>query len=209
LRKRIIALRFGSSQEAAEFLSLVSEQMGDRVIVEQSGSSVKLIIPPSSGDARGDYAKLLSLIRQWRLSRQSPRGGVFKHSVALLLSAAKLRVGIPVSAVAELLQLKGFRAELEGGFLKTSADFESAVRAAEEFSEKYAEALDLEAAPLVRRLAAVLAAAHDRSIDEVVEALKSAGLVKESEEGKLVLAVNYAEALKSASSLLEPRKRSI
>ena len=204
MRKRIIALRFGSSQEAAEFLSLVSEQMGDRVIVEQSGSSVKLIIPPSSDDARGDYDKLLSLIRQWRLSRQSPRGGVFKHSVTLLLSAAKLRVGIPVSAVAELLQLKGFRAKLEGGFLETSADFESAVGAAEKFSEKYAEALDLEAAPLVRRLAAVLAAAHDRSIDEVVEALKSAGLVKESEEGKLVLAVNYAEALKRASSLLEP-----
>lgn len=202
MRKRAIALRFGSSQEAAEFLSLVSERMGDRVIVEQSGSSVKLVIPPSSDDARGDYAKLLSLIRQWRLSRQSPRGGVFKHSITLLLSAVKLRVGIPLSAVAELLQLKGFRAKLEEGFLETNADFESAVRAAEEFSEKYAETLDLEAAPLVRRLAAVLAAAYGRPVDEVVEALRGTGLVREGEDGKLVLAVNYADALKKASSLL-------
>ncbi len=202
MRKRVIALRFGSPQEAAEFLSLVSERVGDQVIVEQSGSSVKLIIPPSSDDARGVYTKLLSLIRQWKLSRQSPRGGVYRHSVALLLSAAKLRVGIPVSAVAELLQLKGFRTKFEGGFLETDAGFEAAVKAAEELSKRYAEALDLKAAPLVRRLAAVLAAAYGRPVDEVIEALEGTGLVREDEGGRLLLAVNYADALRKARSLL-------
>jgi len=182
-------------------LSFVSEVAGN-VIVEQSGTSVKLIIPEYSKDARGDYAKLLALVKQWRLSRQSPRKGVFKHSVTMLLSAAKLKVGIPVSAIVELLQLKGYRAKLADVFIETNADFESTVRVVEEFSERYAETMELDAAPLVKRLAAVLATAYNRSIDEVVEALKGAGLVKENEE-RLVLAVNYADALKKAVPLME------
>jgi len=201
LRKRLITLRFRTSKEAAEFLSFVSEAAGN-VIVEQSGTSVKLIIPESSKDARGDYAKLLALVKQWRLSRQSPRKGVFKHSTTMLFSAARLKVGIPVSAIVELLQLKGYRAKLAGGTIETNADFERTVRIMEEFSERYAETMELDAAPLVKRLAAVLATAFNRSIDEVVEALRGAGLVKENEE-RLVLAVNYADALKKASSMME------
>lgn len=202
MRKRLITLRFSSPREAAEFLSFVSE-MVSKVIVEQSGASVKLIIPESSKDAKGDYAKLLALVKQWKLSRQSPRKGVFKHSVTMLLTAARLKVGIPVSAVVELLQLKGFRAELEQSFIVTSADFERTVKAVEALSEKYAEALGLNAAPLVKRLAAVLAAAYDRPVDEVVEVLRNAGLVEENEEEKIVLTANYAVALKRARSLLE------
>jgi hypothetical protein len=201
LRKRLITLRFRTSKEAAEFLSFVSEAAGN-VIVEQSGTSVKLIIPESSKDARGDYAKLLALVKQWRLSRESPRKGVFKHSTTMLFSAARLKVGIPVSAIVELLQLKGYRAKLAGGTIETNADFERTVRIMEEFSERYAETMELDAAPLVKRLAAVLATAFNRSIDEVVEALRGAGLVKENEE-RLVLAVNYADALKKASSMME------
>lgn len=201
MRKRLITLRFRTSKEAAEFLSFVSEAAGN-VIVEQSGTSVKLIIPESSKDARGDYAKLLALVKQWRLSRESPRKGVFKHSTTMLFSAARLKVGIPVSAIVELLQLKGYRAKLAGGTIETNADFERTVRIMEEFSERYAETMELDAAPLVKRLAAVLATAFNRSIDEVVEALRGAGLVKENEE-RLVLAVNYADALKKASSMME------
>jgi len=202
LSKKLITLRFRTTKEAAEFLSFVSEVV-DNVIVEQSGTSVKLIIPEYSKDARGDYAKLLALVKQWRLSRQSPRKGVFKHSITMLLSAAKLKVGIPVSAIVELLQLKGHRAKLAGGFIETNADFESTVRVVEEFSERYAETMELDAAPLVKRLAAVLATAYNRSIDEVVEALRGAGLVRENEEEKLVLAVNYEDALKKAVPLME------
>jgi hypothetical protein len=202
LRKKLITLRFRTTKEAAEFLSFVSEVV-DNVIVEQSGTSVKLVIPEYSKDARGDYAKLLALVKQWRLSRQSPRKGVFKHSVTMLLSAAKLKVGIPVSAIVELLQLKGYRAKLAGGFIETNADFESTIRVVEEFSERYAETMELDAAPLVKRLAAVLATAYNRSIDEVVEALRGAGLVRENEEEKLVLAVNYEDALKKAVPLME------
>lgn len=201
MSKKLITLRFRTTKEAAEFLSFVSEVV-DNVIVEQSGTSVKLIIPEYSKDARGDYAKLLALVKQWRLSRQSPRKGVFKHSVTMLLSAAKLKVGIPVSAIVELLQLKGYRAKLAGGFIETNADFESTVGVVEEFSERYAETMELDAAPLVKRLAAVLATAYNRSIDEVVEALRGAGLVRENEEEKLVLAVNYEDALKKAVPLM-------
>lgn len=186
-------LRFSTPGEAAEFVELAS-RTAKNLLISQAGSLVKVILPTTG--VKGEYAKVMSLVKQWKLSRGVPRGGVYKHSAGLLLSSTQLRVATPLAAVAEVLQLIGFTARVEGGYVVTSASFSQALRAVEALSDKYAEALELDAAPMARRLAAVLAAARSLPLKEAVEELRERGLAKVDERsGRLALAVNYEEAL--------------
>ena len=194
-RARVVTLRFATPGEATEFLHHVVSRVSN-VAAEQSGSLLKIILLAPSGGSEDDYRKLLALLRQWRLSRQSPRRGVYKHDVSLLLSSANLKVGIPLAAVVDTLSLMGFQARMEGPYLVTNATFERVVKAAEEFSRKYAEALEVAAPPLVRRLIAVTSTAFGQPVDEALEKLVGMGVIKLDEATKkYVLAVSYNEAL--------------
>jgi len=191
-KRRVITIRFASSREAAEFLQYAASLVSN-LAAEQSGSALKLILLEPSED---DYRKLMELLRQWRLSRQAPRKGVYRHSVTLLLSSMDLKVGIPVSALADILALKGYRAALEGGYLVTNAPFDTVVKLGELFSSRYADAVLIPAPPMVRRLIAVLATVREVTVDEALEELERMGLVKLDEgSGRYVLTRNYEQAL--------------
>lgn len=197
VKKRVVTLKFDSSTEAFDFLTFVLSSLKN-VTGEQVGSKVKLVLESSSDEPDEDYQKIRSLVRQWGASRQYPRAGLYRHSLRLLLSTANLVVGIPVEAVADLLALKGFKAQIEGGNIVTNADFKLVVKVAEVFAEKYAKALRLESTPQVKRLAALYAATYGCTIDQAVDELKSRGLVKEEENARrLVLTASYSECLEA------------
>lgn len=196
-KRRVITIKFTSSKEAAEFLEQALSLVGNMAAVH-SRDSLKLILLAPPSEAENDYRRLLTLLRQWKLSRRAPRRGVYKHSVSLLLSSANLKIGVPVAAVADTLALMGFVARVEGGYLVTNATLEQAVRAAELLSRKYVETLEVPASPLVRRLAAVLAASKGTTVDEAVKELQRRDIIKLDEgSGKLVLTLDYKEAIKS------------
>ncbi|MEM1853127.1 MAG: DUF2067 family protein [Thermofilaceae archaeon] len=205
-RKRVITLKFASASEAAEFLQYALARVGN-LAAEQSGPSLKLILLAPPVKSEEDYRKLIALLKEWRTSRQAPRKGFFRHSIGLLLASANLKVSIPLAALADTLTLMGYRARVDGGHLVTNAPFKRAVEVAETFSAKYSEALETPAAPLARRLAAVLATALDLTVEEAFEKLQRLGIVKVDEEsGKYVLSVNYEESLKRLSNLDSSRE---
>ncbi|MCX8180535.1 MAG: DUF2067 domain-containing protein [Thermofilaceae archaeon] len=197
VKKRVVTIKFSSSTEALDFLVFALSSLKN-VTGEQVGSKVKLVLISSSDEPDDDYHKIISIVRQWGASRQYPRAGLYRHSLGLLLSTANLVVGIPVEAVAELLALKGFKAQLEGGNIVTNADFKLVVKVAEVFAEKYARALQLESTPQVKRLVALYAATYECTIDQAVDELKRRGLVKEEENTRrLVLTASYSECLEA------------
>ena len=198
-KKRVVAIRFSSSSEAAEFLEHALPRIRGAA-VEQSGAHVKVALPPSEA-AEEDYRRLMALLRQWRLSRGAPRRGAYRHSVSLLLSSAKLEVAVPPAAIADALSLMGYEARVEGGYLVTSASFEKAVEVSERFSRLYAEALRVPAAPLPKRLAAVWATVRGCGVEGAFGELERAGLVKRDASGRYVLAASYEEALRRLRQL--------
>ncbi|RLF06249.1 MAG: hypothetical protein DRK00_02180 [Thermoprotei archaeon] len=201
-KKRVISVRFASPSEAAEFLEHVSKLLGN-LAAEVKGCSVKLVVMAPPEELDREYARVREALRQWRMSRQLPRRGVYRHHMGMVLSSASLKVSIPVAALIELLQLKGFKARLEGSYIVSSATFEQVVEEASRLSEKYAEALRLLATPMLKRLAAVLAAALECSVEEALEKMEALGLTKVDERyGRLVLSTNYEEALKRIRSLV-------
>ncbi|RLF00046.1 MAG: hypothetical protein DRJ57_01480 [Thermoprotei archaeon] len=202
LKKRVISVRFASPSEAAEFLEHVSKLLGN-LAAEVKGCSVKLVVMAPPEELDREYARVREALRQWRMSRQLPRRGVYRHHMSMVLSSASLKVSIPVAALVELLQLKGFRAKLEGGYIVSSATFEQVVEEASRLSEKYAEALRLLATPMLKRLAAILAAALGCTVEEALKRMEALGLTKVDEKyRRLVLAINYEEALKRIRGLV-------
>lgn len=202
VKKRVLSVKFASPGEAAEFLEHVSKLLGN-LAAEVKGCSIKLIVMAPPEELDREYAKVREALRRWRLSRQLPRRGAYRHHIGMVLSSANLKVSIPVAALVELLRLKGFKAELRGSYVVSSAAFEQVVEEATRFSEKYAETLRLLATPTLKRLAAILAAALGCSVEEALERMRALGLMKVDDEyGRLVPTTNYEEALKRIRSLV-------
>lgn len=200
-RRKVVSLKFASASEAAEFLQHALSRI-ENLAAEQSGSTLKLILLAPPGKAEKDYRKLVSLLKEWRTSRLAPRRGFFRHSVGLLLASANLKVGIPVSAIVDTLRLMGYKARVEKGYMVTSAPFDRAVQVAEAFSAKYAEALETPAAPLARRLAAVVATALNLTLERAFDKLQRSNLVTlDEDKGRHELRVSYEEALKALLEL--------
>lgn len=196
-RRKVVTLKFTAASEAADFLHHALSRI-ENLAAEQSGSTLKLILLAPPGDTVKDYRKLIALLKEWRMSRQAPRKGFFRHSIGLLLASANLKVGIPVAAIADTLTIMGYKARIEKGFLVTSASFEQVVRVAEVFSAKYTEAIEIPAAPLSRRLAAVVATALGLTVEEAFNKLQRLNIITLREnKGRYELRVNYEEALQA------------
>ena len=195
MKKKVFAFRFSSPEEAAEFLDYVSRLIGN-LAAEVRGSSVKIVVMAPSGEAESDFARIREVLRQWRMSRHFPRKGLYRHSLQMILSAASLKVSIPIAALVDSLKLSGFKARLDKVYLVTDARFDKVVEVASNFSAKYLEALRLPATPILKRLLAVLATVLDTSIDESLKKLLELGLARLDEEsGRFLLTVNYTSAL--------------
>jgi len=195
LKKKVFAFRFSSPEEAAEFLDYVSRLIGN-LAAEVRGSSVKIVVMAPPGEAESDFARIREVLRQWRMSRHFPRKGLYRHSLQMILSAASLKVSIPIAALVDSLKLSGFKARLDKVYLVTDARFDKVVEVASNFSAKYLEALRLPATPILKRLLAVLATVLDTSIDESLKKLLELGLARLDEEsGRFLLTVNYTSAL--------------
>ncbi|RLE71204.1 MAG: hypothetical protein DRJ43_00230 [Thermoprotei archaeon] len=195
MKKKVFAFRFSSPEEAAEFLDYVSRLIGN-LAAEVRGSSVKIVVMAPPGEAESDFARIREVLRQWRMSRHFPRKGLYRHSLQMILSAASLKVSIPIAALVDSLKLSGFKARLDKVYLVTDARFDKVVEVASNFSAKYLEALRLPATPILKRLLAVLATVLDTSIDESLKKLLELGLARLDEEsGRFLLTVNYTSAL--------------
>lgn len=195
MKKKVFAFRFSSPEEAAEFLDYVSRLIGN-LAAEVRGSSVKIVVMAPPGEAESDFARIREVLRQWRMSRHFPRKGLYRHSLQMILSAASLKVSIPIAALVDSLKLSGFKARLDKVYLVTDARFDEVVEVASNFSAKYLEALRLPATPILKRLLAVLATVLDTSIDESLKKLLELGLARLDEEsGRFLLTVNYTSAL--------------
>ncbi len=200
--KKIIALNFKSPGEAAEFLERVRPFIGSGA-AEVKGCFLKLALVGEPEELRESYARVMEIVRQWKLSRRLPKQGLFRHSLGLLLLSTKMAVGIPLTAIADALALKGYQARLEKGYIITNADYSEVCKIAETLSEKYLEALSLRATPLLKRLAAILAAATGAEVKEALERLKVLGLAHEDASAKCcTLATGYNEALQRVKAFL-------
>lgn len=207
--KKIITLNFKSPGEAAEFLEHVRPFIGSGA-AEVKGRLLKLALVGEPEELRESYAKVMETVRQWKLSRRLPKQGLFRHSLGLILPSTKMAIGIPLTAIADTLALKGYQARLEGGYVVTDADYSEVCKIAEVLSEKYLEALSLRATPSLKRLAAILAAVTGAEVKEALERLKALGLAHEDASAKrYTLATGYDEALQRVKAFLyAPRKDS-
>lgn len=200
--KKTITLNFKSPSEAAEFLEYVVPFIGGGA-AEIKGCFLKLVLIEKPDKLEENYTKVMEIARQWRLSRRLPKQGLYRHNLGLILSSIKLAVGIPLTAIADVLTLKGYQAHLEEGYIATNADYSEVYKIVGILSEKYSETISLQATPSLKKLVAVLAAVIGAEVEETLERLKVLGLTrKDTSMKRYALATDYDEALQKVKAFL-------
>ncbi|MEM1508528.1 MAG: DUF2067 family protein [Thermofilaceae archaeon] len=205
--KKTITLNFKSSSEATEFLEHVVPFLGGGA-AEIKGCFLKLVLMGTPDKLEENYTKIMEIAKQWRLSRRLPKQGLFRHNLGLILPSTKLVIGIPLTAIVDVLTLRGYQARLEKGYITTNASYSEVCEIAGALSEKYSEALPLQATPSLKKLVAVLAVVIDAEVKEVLERLKVLGLAREDTSTKCyTLASGYNEALQKVKAFLSTLRK--
>lgn len=196
MRRKVITLRFLSTQEAIEFLEYITRIYSKEMIGgEIKGTTVRLFLKASFSSDEAFISRIKEAIGHWKSSRRPNVTGEYRHNIRMILSQASLEVGIPVRAIIDVLKLKGFKARLEGGHIVTNADHNTLVSIISEFSSRYAEALRIIATPMLKRLVAVIATVQALNVEDALNNLYSRG-VASLKDNRWTLTVNYDSALK-------------
>ncbi len=196
---RQILASFPSASEAAGFVEYVQSVVrGVRLIAVVKGSRVKLVLEGGPEEVEEALQMVRRCLGEWKSSHRA-RAGLFLHPIKLVLTKAKLSTAIPVKCLCDVLSLRGRRARLTGAFIECDVGLDDVIKIAEEFSENYRDALKLDAYPLVKRLAAVVATAYGLDVSEALVKLMALELVRD-EGGRLVMATQYERALEKLKS---------
>lgn len=178
-----IRLRCGSPDSCAELAEYVAKRRGVRapqLSYEIRGGVLEISIAGPPSDVAASRRAVMEAYREWRSLREFKLGTSGRLDLRLLAST----VGGPVmpDVLVELLRLRGYAAEVSGGELRTDADPDEVLELASSVS-KAIEEVSREFPKASRNLKHLLVAARALGLDlsGVLEALRSRGLLEESE----------------------------
>lgn len=204
MASKTIVFSFDGPEEAVEFVAFVKEKLkGVDMDIVLKQNKVRVVLLGTREEIELASSALKREYRYWRLSSKRKPGGLYRHSLSIVLSRAKLASSIPVNSIAEVLRLLGYRAELREGFVETDAELDRVVEVAEKLSRVYKELLSERLTPMARRLVAALMASYPVGLEEVMRVCLEEGVLYADEKSsRISLVVEYDAALEKAAKRL-------
>jgi len=204
LPSKTVVLSFDDPEEAVEFVAFVQEKLRKaNMDIVLKHNKVKVVLLGTREEVELASNTLKREYRYWKLSSRRRPGGLYRHSLSIVLSKAELATSIPVNSIAEVLRLSGYRAELREGFVETDAELDRVVEVAEKLSRVYKELLSERLTPMARRLVAVLMSSYPMELEEILRACLEEGVLYADEKSsKISLVVEYGTALEKMAERL-------
>lgn len=204
MASKTVVFSFDDPEEAVEFVAFVQEKLRKvNMDIVLKHNKVKVVLLGTREEVELASNTLKREYRYWKLSSKRRPGGLYRHSLSIVLSRAELASSIPVNSIVEVLELSGYRAELKEGFVETDAELDRVVEVAEKLSRVYRELLSERLTPMARRLVAVLMTAYSLGLEETLRACLEEGVLYTDEKSsRTSLVVEYGTALERAAERL-------
>ena len=194
-RKAVLTIKIPplARRDLERFLErLQSSVIGETVIGEMRGDTIKIQIYGSRSTIQRSIARIKQLLREYSTPRAGPGR---RYSVRLLSREAG--VALPPDVLVEVLRLQGYRASYAEGQIETDAGEDEVVAAARLLGEAVRRLQAVHATRTAKKvLMAVLALDPSARPGEVAAEALSLGVFEELEDGRLHVPGDWREALK-------------
>jgi len=152
---------------------------------------------------RETWARLRNIIAElWGLYSLKVRGEV---PIDVLVREAGRT--FPPEALVCALELRGYKAEIDNGVLKTTASADAVIELARRIGETIDELKYRVKGTAIKRLIAAVAVGLDVDVDKVLEFGLKMRVFEENEEGKIELREEWRKALRKLAVMLKPHSR--
>jgi len=194
MMKKVLKISFRDSKDVISFIEYLNKNISrENIYVISEGNNVKIILKEFE-KSKILASRIKKIYQEWKNLYYGKEGK--KISLIFLLREADLKVAIPLSAINDILNLKGYVSKIEDKYLISDIDLDTLKDLISIFSEKYSECLLLKADPLAKRLVSVLATVKGINIDESIRLLLNLGLLKiDEKDKKYILARSYDKCI--------------
>lgn len=193
--KRYVSVNYNTEEEMIELI----ERIRDRIDyinfkLDVKSKNLRITLYGPKDLVKEALADINEIVRSVRGILYPDIHGLFSYSVKEIMSFIR-GVAIPLNLLMYALEFKGYRAIIDGGYIKTDAKLEEVASLAASISDAYDEMKYLAMTPTCKRLVALYAALRDISIGEAIEDLEALKLIKRENE-KYMLTRELNQSLK-------------
>jgi len=204
IKKRLYTITPPPGIELEKILERISEEL--RIpYAEISYSKGKLYVELVGTEAqmRESWARLRNVVAElWGLHSLRVRG---EAPIDVLVKEAGRT--FPPEALVYALELRGYKAEISDGVLRTTAPADTVIELARRIGEIVDELKYRVKGTAIKRLIAAVAAGLDVDVDKVLEFGLKMRVFEENEEGKIELREEWRRALRKLAVMLKPHSR--
>jgi len=204
IKKRLYTITPPPGIELEKILERISEEL--RIpYAEISYSKGKLYVELVGTEAqmRESWARLRNVVAElWGLHSLRVRG---EAPIDVLVKEAGRT--FPPEALVYALELRGYKAEISDGVLRTTAPADIVIELARRIGEIVDELKYRVKGTAIKRLIAAVAAGLDVDVDKVLEFGLKMRVFEENEEGKIELREEWRRALRKLAVMLRPHSR--
>ena len=204
IKKRLYTITPPPGIELEKILERISEEL--RIpYAEISYSKGKLYVELVGTEAqmRESWARLRNVVAElWGLHSLRVRG---EAPIDVLVKEAGRT--FPPEALVYALELRGYKAEISDGVLRTTAPADIVIELARRIGEIVDELKYRVKGTAIKRLIAAVAAGLDVDVDKVLEFGLKMRVFEENEEGKIELREEWRRALRKLAVMLKPHSR--
>ncbi|RLF17564.1 MAG: hypothetical protein DRJ66_00445 [Thermoprotei archaeon] len=193
--KRYVSIRYDTEEEMIELVERISDRLDYidfKLDVRSKNLRVTLYGPKDL--VKEALADIGEIVRGVKGMLYPDIRGLYSYSVRDVMSLIR-GVAIPLNILVYALRLRGYRALIEDGCIRTDASLEEVASLAAGISDAYEEMKYLDMTPTCKRLVALYAALKDISIGEAIDDLESMKLIKKENE-RYMLAREFNQSLK-------------
>lgn len=204
IKRRLYTITPPPGIDLEKVLERISEELRTPY-AEVSYSKGKLYVELVGTEAqmRETWTRLRNIIAElWGLYSLKVRGEV---PIDVLVREAGRT--FPPEALVCALELRGYKAEIDDGVLKTTASADVVIELARRIGEVIDELKYRVRGTAIKRLVAAVAAGLDVDVDKVLEFGLKMRVFEENEEGKIELREEWRRALRKLAVMLKPHSR--
>ncbi|RLE55091.1 MAG: hypothetical protein DRJ40_09030 [Thermoprotei archaeon] len=205
-----LVIKVSSTAEQEMLLEEITARVKSTTIRIQSRlNTIEIYIYGTKDMIRAAESEIREIVKYVRGMLTRDFRGLYTYPISHVLSRAGLRVAIPVDLLIQVLEVKGYRAKIEGGSIRTDATVDVVQDLARKISEVYYNLSTSNLAPTAKKLVAYYILAKNYSVEEVdraVKELSELGLLKEVElpngEVRVILGKELSSAISTVRELI-------
>ena len=198
-RKRVIQLTCRNNEELLELADRIKERITYvNFRLNYKSGNIKITLYGPDEIVREAVREIYEIYRDLRGELYPDVEGLYRYSIKEIIHGSNM-IAIPLNLLAKALEAKGYKAKIEGGYIRTNAKLCEVKDLALTISETYNQLRYLRMTPTCKRLVALYVAVKDTSIDDAIADLEDMKLIRMIKDmdgrEKYILAKEFNQAV--------------